>query len=188
MSSTKTRTLALKALSEKGRGLAVFATLNVVDSDGDLTLPGAFGEQHVTLLPAHDWGHVPLGRARIYEEGDEALAELHLNLEVAAARDWYAALKFDLANPPALQEWSYGYQPVEFAYRETAGKRVRVLSKIAVSEVSPVLRGAGVGTRTLGMKSGDPCPVCAAREAAETAAAARRLYSEYVLGGLRRVV
>ena len=176
-SRTKTRALALKSLSDEGVGLAVFATLNVVDADGDLTMPGAFGEQHVTLLPAHDWGHVPLGRARIYEDGNEALAEFRLNLEVAAARDWHAALKFDLAHQPALQEWSYGYRPVEFSYTSDGNNRVRVLSKISVSEVSPVLRGAGVGTRTVALKS---------RAEAEAATVARRLLSAFVFAGLRR--
>src|SRR3546814_17817634 len=38
-------------------------------------------------------------------------------------------------------------------YRVSGNKRVRVLKKLDVDEVSPVLRGAGIGTRTIAIKS-----------------------------------
>lgn len=146
------KNIRFKQVDDAGTGVAVFATLNVIDSDGDVTLPGAFGEQLASVLPAHDWSHVPLGKARIYEAGDEALAEFGLNLQIEAARDWHAALKFDLAQGTPLQEWSYGYQPVEYSHGQHDGQQVRFLKRIKVFEVSPVVRGAGQGTRTLTMK------------------------------------
>jgi hypothetical protein len=56
-----------------------------------------------------------------------------------------------------LQEWSYGYNVLPPAGPGMFdGKRVRELRKLDVFEVSPVLKGAGVGTATLAIKSGAP--------------------------------
>jgi hypothetical protein len=57
-----------------------------------------------------------------------------------------------------LQEWSYGYQVLEGGPGAFDGKAVRELRKLDVFEVSPVLKGAGVGTGTLAIKSGRPEP------------------------------
>lgn len=142
----------LKALDEAGKGLAVFATLNVIDKDGDVTLPGAFGEQLAKVVPAHDWGHVPLGKAKISENGNEALADFALNLEIESARDWHAALKFDLADGKPLQEWSYGFDITKWSRGQFEGEEVRFLEGLKVHEVSPVIVGAGENTRTLVIK------------------------------------
>lgn len=141
----------LKA-NDAGSGTAEIATLNVIDSDGDVTLPGAFGTQHVKMIPAHDWQHVPIGKAKIREDGDKVLADFHLNLEIEAARDWHASLKHDLATDPPLQEWSYGFGIVEASFGDFDGQEVRFLKKLKVSEISPVLLGAGVGTHTIAIK------------------------------------
>ncbi|KKM07882.1 hypothetical protein LCGC14_1729500, partial [marine sediment metagenome] len=134
----------LKELDEAGVGLARFATLNVIDSDGDITLPGAFGEQNVKVMPSHDWGAVPLGSARIFEKGDEALAEFKINLDTASGKEWHSALKFDLEQGKGLIEWSYGFK-IEDSETETRdGESVRLLKKLTVHEVSPVMLGAGV--------------------------------------------
>ena len=148
----------LKALDEKGRGLAVIATLNVIDKDGDATLPGAFGEQTVKVVPTHDWSHVPLGKATLKETGDEVIAEFGLNLEIQAARDWHSAMKLDLESPPPLQEWSYGFTIQEFSFGQFEDQDVRFLSALKVHEISPVMVGAGVNTRTLALKEGEERP------------------------------
>ena len=142
----------VKAVSEDGSGTAVFATFNVVDLDRDLTVPAAFGTQDVPLVPAHDWGHVPIGKGKTRETATEALIDFQLNLDVPAAKDWHEALKFDLANEPPLQEWSYGYEIVDAEYETREGEEIRVLKRIKVFEVSPVLKGAGINTRTLDVK------------------------------------
>ena len=142
----------IKELHEDGHGLAVIATLGVVDSDGDVTLPGAFGMQSAKMVPAHDWQHVPLGKADIREDRNEVLAAFRLNLEIESARDWHAALKYDLSNGPALQEWSYGFSIVEASFGEHEGQEVRFLKKLKVHEISPVMLAAGVDTRTVAVK------------------------------------
>ena len=149
--------IALKAMDDEGRGMARIATLSAVDHDGDTYAKGAFGEaQWSQILAAHNWGTVPLGKARVFERGDEALAELHLNLATDAGKQWHAALKFDLENleggAPPVQEWSYGFRVLDAAHEEREGERVRVLKRLKVFEVSPVVQGAGMNTGTLVMK------------------------------------
>ncbi len=140
---------------EKGEGSAVIAELNVIDLDGDVTLPGAFGEQHVNIQPAHD-RHAPrLGKGVLKEDGGFAIANFKFNLapEAVTAKEWYSALKFDMKNGMPLQEWSYGFKIVEADFGQFEGREVRFLKRLKVHEISPVLRGAGVGTQTLALKS-----------------------------------
>lgn len=164
MKFVKSFTPQFKSVEDDGTASWVMATLNSIDSDGDVTLPGALGEQTFSIQPAHDHSHVPLGKARLYEEGTEAIVEAKFNLDIPAARDWHSAIKFDLANPPAVQEYSYGYEPKEGGTKSGTfqGQRVRFFQPkadgspgIDVYETSPVLRGAGVGTRTLAAKAAD---------------------------------
>jgi hypothetical protein len=157
---------------------AVVATLGKMDGDGDVTVPGFFGRQPVVMVPTHDWNHVPLGKGVLFEDGDQAVAELKMNLAIPQARAWYEALAYDLANPPPLQQWSYGFSLKEggsFSGR-FGGKAVRFLQPLSdgaagvvVHEVGPVMLGAGVDTTTVAVSDpgdlGGPDPAAeAARE------------------------
>jgi hypothetical protein len=158
MKKTETKSILVEKMDEKGHGLARLATLSAVDKDGDTYDPGAFswkdgGEQWAPMLPAHDRLAMPLGKSRVYEDGGVAYAELHLNLDADAGKQWHSHLKFDLATGKPAQEWSYGFGTVESVYEQRGEERVRRLKKVDVHEVSPVIRGAGVGTATLAMKS-----------------------------------
>lgn len=154
-----TKNLTIKEMDAAGKGLARIATLSTVDLDGDTYMPGAFGwkagGQWCSILPAHDRRATPLGKARVYEQGDEALAELSFNLDIPEAKGWHSAIMFDLANGESIQEYSYGYNLVEFDYQVRDNDRVRQFKKVDVLEVSPVLKGAGIGTGTLSMKSAE---------------------------------
>lgn len=143
---------AIKRAGDDGSFEAVIATLNEVDSDGDVIVPGAFGNATISIVPAHDHKSVPLGKAKMQDRKNLAVAVGQFNLKIAAARDWHAALKFDLARPPAVQEWSFGFRVLDEGEDMRNGQRVRVLKKMDVLEISPVLRGAGVNTRTLTVK------------------------------------
>jgi hypothetical protein len=151
-----TKALAIKEMDEKGVGLALLATLSDVDHDGDTYAKGAFAwagdGQWAPIIPAHNWSHMPFGKGRVFEEGDEALAELKLNMDTAAGRDWHSALKFDLSTGQPVQQWSYGYDAEEYSNETRGGQKVRVLEKVRVMEVSPVIRGAGKRTGTRSMK------------------------------------
>lgn len=150
-----TKNLTVTEMGETGKGLALIANLADVDHDGDTYEPGAFNwkEQWCPLLSAHDRSRMQFGKARVYEEGDKAYAELHINLGTQAGREWHEALKFDLATGSPVQEWSYGYDVLDADYqiRGQSG-RVRRLKRLDVHEVSTVVRGAGRGTGTLNIK------------------------------------
>ena len=146
------KSFQVKQLEGDGTGSAVFATLNVVDMDGDVTLPGAFGKQTVVIVPTHNWSSVPLGKGTTREAGDEAIVDFKLNLDSPTAKEWHSALRFDLEQGQPLQEWSYGFDIREKSRGEFEGEQVRFLKSLRVHEASPVLVGAGVNTRTLALK------------------------------------
>lgn len=137
----------------RGEVTAIFSTFDVVDSDGDVTLAGAFDEG--TVVPISAYGHTswqgapPVGKATIHTTAKEAILEGQFFMDTQGGKDTFTAVK-ELG---ALGQWSYGYDPVEFHFGDHDGKDVRFLSKLKVHEVSPVLLGAGVGTRTLSAKS-----------------------------------
>lgn len=150
----QTKNMTVTEMDEAGKGLALIAQLDGVDHDGDAYQPGAFSwkEQWAPLLTAHARDVMPFGKARVFEQGDKAFAELHLNLDTQAGRDWHSALKFDLATGKSVQEWSYGYDVLDFDFKANPEGRVRVLKKLDVHEVSTVVRGAGRGTGTVMVK------------------------------------
>lgn len=158
-----TKNVTIEQVNDEGVGLAVIATLSAVDHDGDTYAPGAFswkegGGQWVAILPAHNRGSVPLGKAWIYEDGDKAYAKFTLNLNTQAGQDWHAALKFDLATGKAVQEWSYGFDVIDADFQMRGENRVRVLKKLNCDEISPVIRGAGIDTGTVSIKAAQMKP------------------------------
>ena len=153
----------LKQDGDTGSGTAIFAQFDVRDHDWDVTKTGAFGVQNVKLLGSHNWTPPPIGKGATREDDKYALCDFHMNLATGLGKDWYEALKFDMDAEigPALQEWSYGYFVEESEYGDHDGERVRFLKKIKVFEVSPVVLGAGIGTRTITVKARKGwCPDC----------------------------
>lgn len=131
---------------------AVIATTGVVDSDGDVIAGGAMEGNTVPILPAHDSSSVPLGKARVEEREDQVVAVGKFNMDIQAAREWFSAIKADLEDPPAKFEYSWGFIPTKFRFEERDDMQVRVIEELDLLEVSPVLRGASVGTGTLSAK------------------------------------
>ncbi len=134
--------LTLKSYAQ-GQFRAVFATLGVVDHDGDLTLPGAFTRgQPVIIEP---WNHgpgLPVGKGVIGCDDREAWVEGRFLLETQAGREHYEAVK----RLGDTVEWSYTFRIVKAGPGRDGAKRV--LEKLDVHGVAPVTRGAGIGTRT----------------------------------------
>lgn len=151
----------------KGTVRAVFATFNKTDSDRDVTRPGAFEDGAEVPISAYghtSWqGALPVGKATIRQNAKQATIEGQFFMSTQHGKDAFVTVK-ELG---ALGQWSYGYDPIEYSFGEHQGERVRFLDSVKVHEVSPVLLGAGVGTRTLSAKSGAP----AARPAAGRAVA-----------------
>jgi phage head maturation protease len=147
---------------------ARFATLGVKDLDGDVTEKGAFGEQRVKVSAFNhsSWGHgLPVGIGEISEKGDEAIAELRFFMDTTHGRDHFETVK----GLGELGEWSYGFDVAESRQPDEDERQKgirRVLKQVKVFEVSPVLRGAGVATATLGVK----CDACAAKAELEEGA------------------
>lgn len=139
--------------AEPGAFVARIATLNVRDKDNDITLPGAFPMGKTVLISAYmhgSWqGKLPIGKAVIKEFGDEVLAEGQFNLKTSEGRETYEAVKF----APELQEWSYGFYPIEHEEGEGDDLGARILKKVDIKEISPVLIGAGINTGILAIKS-----------------------------------
>lgn len=152
------RTKALRGLKitdeQEGRVQAVFATLNVKDKDGDVTVNGAFENGSEVRISAYNhasWGPgvLPVGKGVIREVGDEAILDSQFFLSTAAGKDTFTTIK-ELGD---LVEWSYGYDILEAEPGQKDGQNVQILKRLKVHEVSPVLLGAGENTRTLFAKA-----------------------------------
>lgn len=147
--------LQWKALADgapEGAFTATFATLGVVDRDGDLTIPGAFREgQEVRITQwAHNWGALPAGRGVIHADATRAWVDGQFFLDTEHGQQTYLTVK----NLGELQEWSYGFDIKEWSIGEFEGQQVRFLRSLDVFEVSPVLLGAGLDTGTDDIKGG----------------------------------
>lgn len=143
-------------LSETGEVMVAFSRFNVIDSDGDVTFPGAIPAGKAVPISAYghtSWdGAPPTGKGVLAEQGDLGVLNGGFFMETDQGRNAYHTTKA-MAD---LQEWSYGYAVIDGGPGSFGGKRVRELRKLDVFEVSPVLKGAGVGTATLAIKSGAP--------------------------------
>ena len=148
--------------ADKGEVEAVVATLNVIDKDGDVILPGFIGTQNVAILRSHQWATWPVGKGVITDEdGKEAKFSGRINLDVEEGRTAFDVLKFQAE----LQEWSWGFSPKKGSVvpGEHDGHDVTYLGPLPdgsvgsdVYEVSPVLVGAGENTRTTALKGIQP--------------------------------
>jgi hypothetical protein len=148
----KAQSATIKA-ADAGKGQFVFATFNVIDRDGDVTLPGAFGTQVAKLVGAHDWKAPSIGVVKISERGEEAVADFEVNMEMPSAVEWFKSMKFNFDHG-VRQEASYGFDVRDSSFGQHNGQHVRFLKQMDVFEVSPVMIGAGIGTRLTDIKSG----------------------------------
>lgn len=149
---TKTYRAAVefKGDGETGEFEAVFATLGVIDHDGDVTVPGAFGEQRVLVEPwNHNYQAPPVGKGVIQERGNEAIVVGHFFTDTAAGLEHYRVAK----RLEDMQEWSYTFRVLDAEPGMVDGQPVRMLKRMEVAGVGQVTRGAGIGTRTTALKS-----------------------------------
>jgi hypothetical protein len=158
----ETKSGEFKTLSDAGVGEAVIITKHVIDRDGDVTDDGAVGEQDAVLLLAHKWDSVPLGKGRTFETPGEVRFRFQVNLDLEEGQKLLSYLKWDTSHGKPLSEWSYGFRVKEGGSRREVkdGRSVRVLQPVPgtgeagveVIEASVVVKGAGVGTRTVAAK------------------------------------
>lgn len=163
--------------ADKGEVRAVIATLGVIDRDGDIIQKGAIpdGSKVVVSCYGHDavYGERPVGKGTLSTEGNKLLFDGRLFLNTTDGKETFEVLK----EMGADQEWSFGFRiighevPSEDERKQGA---YRILTKLDAFEVSPVLVGAGIGTRTLAVKQadGDPGePIVPAEQPTEETAA-----------------
>jgi len=139
--------------ADKGEVTAVFSTFNVVDKDGDVTLPGAIPDGAEVVISSYGHtshgGVLPVGKGVIRTTDTEAMLHGQFFLDTTAGRETFEVVK----QLGPLQEWSYSLNDVKSHLGEFDGKHVQFLESIFVKEVSPVLIGAGENTRTLAVKA-----------------------------------
>lgn len=141
---------------EPGSVSAVFSTFDVIDHDQDVTVPGAFEENAPVRIAAwnHGWNQLPVGRGLIHSTEIEARMDGRFFLDTLAGKEHYLTVKA-LGD---LQEWSYSFDILDSEFGEKDGQRVCFLRRLKVHEVSPVMLGAGIDTRTLDIKGLKPYP------------------------------
>jgi HK97 family phage prohead protease len=150
METKRIDALDLKLDGPEGSFRARFASFNVIDRDGDVTLPGAFTNGQPVKIAAwgHDWRALPVGKGTLYTDAGHAYVRGQFFTDTGAGRDTYTTVK----HLGELQEWSYGYNVVDSERGRHEGRPVRFLKRLEVFEVSPVLVGAGIGTMTEAIK------------------------------------
>jgi hypothetical protein len=141
---------------DRGEVSAVIATIGVIDSDGDYTVDGAFtaGEQVDVSAFGHSIyrGDPPAGEGVLRVQGREAVVDMRLYMDTTRGRDTFNLIRAR----GAKQQWSYGYDVLNPRESMTVnGQTANVLRSLRVNEASPVWRGAGHNTRTLGVKLDD---------------------------------
>lgn len=152
----QTKNMTITEMDDKGTALALLADMSKVDHGQDGYEKGAFswqGDQHVPVICNHNQNVMPFAKARVFEEGDLALADIKYNLETQAGREWYASAKFDMDQGNPAQEWSYGYKALQYKTVFRQGIKGRLLKQIDVFEVSPVIRGMALVSGTIDVKS-----------------------------------
>lgn len=143
-------------VEERGEISAVVATLGVVDRDGDVLTAGAIPDGAKVKLSSygHDvvFGAAPVGLGTLSQRGTRVSFDGRLFLTTSRGRETYETLK---AMGPD-QEWSFGFKVLDWTRPSDEWKRRgarRILTSLEAFEVSPVFRGAGIGTSTTAVKA-----------------------------------
>ncbi len=150
----------------RGEVVAVVSTLNIVDRDGDVILPGAIKDGSVVKLSAygHDViteGKAPVGRGVVTIKGDQAVLSARYFMSTDRGRDAFNTVK----EMGADSEWSIGFPtksietaPMSATWKSQGARRL--ITGLTLVESSPVFRGANQHTGTLGAKAaGDDPPI-----------------------------
>lgn len=142
--------IELKEDGQPGEFRAVFSTFNVVDHDGDVTLPGAFQDGQKVRISywGHRWRDLPVGKGMVHQDDEKAWVDGLFFLDTEGGAETYKTVK----NLEDLQEWSYGFDIEEAHLGKFEDQDVQFLEKLTVYEVSPVMLGAGIGTGTESIK------------------------------------
>ena len=159
---------------------AKFASLGVIDLDGDVVERGSIGKQSV-LMGAynHNSASLPPGLGKTYETKADAMFEGTF-FDTPSGDEHYRTLKA-VRDAGGNMEWSFRFFVEEAGPGKRDGQEYTSLKKLEVAHVAPVEKGAGIDTRTIDIKS---CgPECEARKAQES----QRFYPPVSCHRLRKV-
>ena len=146
-------------IKDESKGLvqAIVSTMNVVDRDGDVMMPGAITDGAVVKLSAYDHdviteGLPPVGLGVISIKGDQAIMTGQYFLNTTRGRDAFETVK--ALGPHS--EWSIGYRknvqtaPMTDEWAKKGARRL--ITGADVLESSPVFLGANAMTATVATK------------------------------------
>ncbi len=147
MEDLEYKTFEMKA-DDNGQLSAVFSTFGVVDHDGDVVEASAFTNgQSVVMVWSHDWTD-PVGKGVVQVTDSEAVFNGRFFMDTARGQEAYKTVKA----VGDLQEYSWGFRVLDAVWEQRDEEHVRIIKRAELFEVSPVLKGAGIGTRTLALK------------------------------------
>lgn len=153
MTTTKSFSGVQVKAGAEGRVSAVIATFSVIDRDGDVVLPGAIRDGAEVVLSAYGHashgGALPVGKGVIRTTSTEAIIEGQFFMDTEGGRETFAVVK----GLGSLQEWSWSLHDVKGYQGTLDGQPANFIESVRIKEVSPVLLGASIGTRTLAAKS-----------------------------------
>jgi hypothetical protein len=145
------------ALDAEGKVTAVFSTFNVVDRDGDVVMPGAISHGRVAIS---QWNHgswnvglPPVGIGVIGTTGSEAIMTGQFFMDTEAGYLTFRAVH--ALHVAGIGEWSYSLHGIVSRRWKVGGRDARIIDRVTVREVSPVMQGASINTRTLDAKITD---------------------------------
>ena len=137
-------------VNDEGDFEAVFATMDVVDLHSDVMVSGSIGKQTVAIggyNHGSTWDtHLPAGKGQTEERNGKAYVTGRFFLNTDQGRNMHATLK-EMGKD---QQWSFNLRDIKADWADDGVRRIK---KVKVDEVSPVLVGAGIRTRTTRIKS-----------------------------------
>ncbi len=149
--------LQVKSLDNTGRFAGYASVFDVVDSQKDIILRGAFAYTlkgrvgEIKMLWQHQQSE-PIGVfERMFEDSNGLYVEGRLLLDVAKAREAYALLK-----EGAIGGLSIGYSPIKYRMHEKTG--VRMLTEVELWEISLVTFPANEAAKITVVKQEEPQP------------------------------
>lgn len=144
--------LELKSLDEHGRFAGYASVFDIVDSQNDMVMPGAFTftlEQRagqIKLLWQHQWDE-PIGIiTKLFEDARGLYVEGLLLMDVARAREAHALMKAGV-----VKGLSIGYTPGRWVRDADTG--VRKLQSVDLWEISLVTTPANAAAHVTVVKS-----------------------------------
>jgi hypothetical protein len=140
----------IKQSGPAGTASAVFSTFGVKDHDNDVVVAGAIADGTEVVIGAYNHfsvrgGALPVGKGLIHADASKAWVDLNFFMDTEAGRDHWSVVK----QLGQLQEYSYTFKILDAAPGRLHGEPVQFLKDLDVFEVSPVIRGASIGTHTV---------------------------------------